>query len=138
MLLMVSDSFLRLDVILTRTENGEQNDGYNSIATVPLQNTPSEPFPVTAGGTQHLHGSGTGKSSPIICSRLSLTNRVVQQQAQMTFTTSGQSLNLSTLHSTLTSGTSLNPWTLQLPTISGHTPWNSLDPTLSRHYLITP
>ena len=71
MLLIVSDSFLRLDVMLTRTENRERNDGYNAMATVPLQNTPPEPFPITAGGTQHLHVLGTGKSSPIICSRLS-------------------------------------------------------------------
>ena len=58
MLLMVSDSFLRLNIMLTRT-------------TVPLQNIPPEPFPITAGGTQQLHGLGTGKSSPIIRSRLS-------------------------------------------------------------------
>ena len=101
---MVSDSFLRLDVMLIRTENGERNDGTNSMATVPFQNMPPEPFSVTAGGTQHLHGLETGKSNPIICSRLSLTKRVVQQQAQyrMSTTTPGHCLNL------LTSGRSLN------------------------------
>lgn len=59
LLLIVGSSFPGLEVILIRAENGQRNEGYDSVATVqPFQNTPSEPFPTTGIGRGHDFAMG--------------------------------------------------------------------------------